>query len=71
MTLQICGTGLGGSMPNPVENTRQFTWDNWLSNRIFHCHGDIVDHCCRAWNRLVEQPWTIMSTGLRDGTQGF
>ena len=40
--------------------------DNWLSNRVFRSYDDILDHCCRAWNRLVEQPWTIMSIGLRD-----
>src|SRR3954466_15075837 len=26
---------------------------------------DIVDHCCDAGNRLIDQPW-IMSIGLRD-----
>jgi hypothetical protein len=30
--------------------------DNWLSNRIFKSHDDIVDHCCFAWNKLVDQP---------------
>jgi transposase len=56
---------------NPVENTWQFMRDNWLSNRVFRCYDDIVDHCCHAWNRLVEQPWTIMSIGLRDWAHGF
>jgi hypothetical protein len=51
---------------NPVENIWQFMRDNWLSNRIFASCDDIVDHCCAAWNRLVDQPWTIMSIGLRD-----
>ena len=26
---------------------------------------DLVDHCCVAWNKLVNQPWRIMSIGLR------
>ena len=39
--------------------------DNWLSNRVFTSYDDIVDHCCDAWNRLVEQPWRIMSIGMR------
>ena len=56
---------------NPVENTWQFMRDNWLSNRVLRCYDDIVDHCCRAWNRLVEQPWTIMSIGLRDWAHRF
>lgn len=24
------------------------------------------DHCCEAWNKLVDQPWRIMSIGMRD-----
>src|SRR5271155_2282402 len=30
--------------------------DNWLSNRIFKSYDDLVDHCCYAWNKLVDQP---------------
>ncbi len=30
-----------------------------------------VDHCCYAWNKLVAQPWTVMSIGLRDWAHGF
>jgi hypothetical protein len=41
---------------NPVENFWQFMYDNWLSNRIFKSHDDIVGHCCLAWNKLVDQP---------------
>jgi transposase len=48
---------------NPVENVWQFLRDNWLSNRVFTSYDDIVDHCCEAWNKLVDQPWTIMSIG--------
>ncbi len=51
---------------NPVENVWQFMRDNWLSNRVFRDYDDIVDQCCRAWNRLIDQPWKIMSIGLRD-----
>ena len=40
--------------------------DNWLSNRIFSAHDDIVDDCCEAWNKLVAQPWKIMSIGHRE-----
>jgi len=50
---------------NPVENVWQFIRDNWLSNRIFTSYNDIVDHCCFAWNQLIDQPWRIMSIGLR------
>ena len=56
---------------NPVENTWQFVRQNWLSNRVFQSYDDIVNHCCYAWNRLVAEPWRIMSIGLRDWAHGF
>jgi transposase len=56
---------------NVMENVWQFMRDNWLSNRVFQNHDDIVDHCCHHWNRLIDQPWRIMSIGLRDWTHGF
>lgn len=56
---------------NPVENIWQFLRDNLLSNRIFMGYDDIVDLCCFAWNRLIEQPWRIMSIGLRNWAHGF
>ena len=55
---------------NPQENIWQFLRDNWLSNRIFNSFDDIVDHCCDAWNKLINQPWRIMSIGLRTGPIG-
>ena len=56
---------------NPQENIWQFMRDNWLSNRVFGSYDEIVEHCCDAWNRLVEQPSRIMSIGLRDWAQEF
>jgi hypothetical protein len=56
---------------NPIENVWQFMRDNWLSNRVFRSGDDIVNHCCAAWNKLVDQPWRIMSIGLRDWAHGF
>ncbi|HEY8126078.1 MAG TPA: IS630 family transposase [Methylocystis sp.] len=56
---------------NPAENVWQFPRENWLSNRVFKSYDDIVDHCCAAWNKLIEQPWRIMSIGLRDWAHGF
>ena len=55
---------------NPQENVWQFMRENWLSNRIFKSYDDIVDHCCDAWNTLTDQPWRIMSLGLRDWAYG-
>jgi hypothetical protein len=46
---------------NPVENIWQFMRDNWLSNRVFTSHDNIVDHCCEAWNkRIVVLPHVIL-----------
>jgi transposase len=56
---------------NPVENIWQFMRDNWLSNRVFQSYDDLLDHCCDAWNKLVDQPWHIMTIGLRDWAHGF
>jgi transposase len=56
---------------NPAENVWEFMRDNWLSNRVFQSYEAIVDHCCEAWNNLVDQPWRIMSLGLRDWAHGF
>ena len=56
---------------NPVENIWQFMRDNWLSNRVFKSYDDLVDHCCDAWNKLVDMPWRIMSIGLRQWAHGF
>jgi hypothetical protein len=51
---------------NGQENIWQFVRQNWLSNRIFKSFDDIVDHCCYAWNTLIDQPWKIMSIARRD-----
>ena len=56
---------------NPVENIWQFMRDNWLSNRIFKSFDEIVAICCEAWNNLIDQPWKIMSIGLRKWAHGF
>ena len=56
---------------NPVENIWQFMRDNWLSNRIFKSDDQIVALCCEAWNKLIDQPWKIMSIGRRKWAHGF
>jgi len=56
---------------NPQENVWQFMRDNWLSNRVFGSYDEMVNHCCDAWNKLVDQPCRITSLGLREWTQGF
>jgi transposase len=51
---------------NPVENVWQFIRETWLGDRIFTSYDDSVEQGCRAWNRLIDQPWKIMSIGMRD-----
>ncbi len=51
---------------NPVENIWQYLRQNWLSNRVFENYEAILDAGCNAWNRLIAQPETIMSIGMRD-----
>ena len=51
---------------NVMENAWQFVRDNWLSNRVFRDHNDIVGHCCHYWNRIVDQPRRIMPIGSRN-----
>ena len=56
---------------NPQENVWQFMRDNWLSNRVFKSYEDILDHCCHAWNKLIDQPWRIISIGMRKWAHQF
>ncbi len=51
---------------NPVENIWQFLRQTYLSNRVFETYDEILDAACEAWNRLIDQPWRIMSIGLRN-----
>jgi transposase len=51
---------------NPQENVWQFMRQNWLSNRVFKTYDDILALTCEAWVKLIEQPWRIMSLGLRE-----
>jgi hypothetical protein len=50
---------------NPQENVWHLIRENWLSNRIFGVHEQIVDHDCDAWNKLIDQRWPIMSVRMR------
>ena len=51
---------------NPVENVWQYLRQNWLSNTVFDDYQAILNAGCEAWNRLIAEPQTIMSIGLRD-----
>ena len=51
---------------NPVENIWQYLRANYLSNRVFENYEAIVEVTCDAWNKLISQPQTITSIGMRD-----
>src|SRR3954465_1745122 len=51
---------------NSQENIWQFMPQNWLSNRVFKSYDNIVDHCCYAWNTLIDQPWKTTFIALGD-----
>jgi len=51
---------------NPVENIWQYLRANWLSNRVFEDYDAIIDVGCEAWNKLLAQPNTIKSIGMRN-----
>src|SRR3954454_11667288 len=58
--------GIAHPRPTSLTTNIRVLRENWLSSRVFASSRDIVDHCCDAWNRLIDQPWLIMSIGLRD-----
>ena len=49
----------------PVENIWQYLRANWLSNRVFDTYDAIIDAACEAWQKLLAQPQTITSIGMR------
>ncbi len=51
---------------NPVENIWQYMRQNWLSNSVFEDYDAIIEAGCEAWNKLIAQPETIMSIGIRE-----
>lgn len=50
---------------NPVENIWQYLRANWIANRVFDTYQAIIEIACQAWQKLLEQPQTITSIGMR------
>jgi len=48
-----------------MENVWQYMRQNWLSNRVFDTYAGILDAGCAAWNKLIAQPQTIRTIGMR------
>ena len=51
---------------NPAENVWQYLRSNWLSNSVFADYDDIIEAGCEAWNKLMLEPATIKSIGMRE-----
>jgi len=47
--------------PNPVERVWLYLRERFLSLRVFADYRAIVDACCAAWNRLVDDPGRLRS----------
>jgi hypothetical protein len=45
---------------------RKYLRANSLSNHVFGTYDAILDAACDAWRRLIAQPETTTSIGLRD-----
>ncbi|MEM9783264.1 MAG: transposase [Pseudomonadota bacterium] len=56
---------------NPAENIWQIMRDTWRSNQVVAGYGDFLAVCFEAWDRLVGQPWRIMTIGMRARAHGF
>jgi len=50
---------------NPVENVWQYLRSNWLSNSVFEDYDAIIEAGCAAWNKLMLEPTTVKSIGMR------
>ena len=50
----------------PVEIVWPYLRANWLSNRVFEICEVIIEAACEAWQKLIDQPHTITSIGMRD-----
>ena len=46
---------------NPVERIWLYLKERFLSLRIFESTEEIIEACCRAWNRLANKPHRIKS----------
>ncbi len=68
--------GVGAALVLPRCNTQAMQWhldeiSSQVSNRIFKSYDEIVAMCCEAWNKLIDQPWKIISIGRRKWAHGF
>ncbi|MCP4987478.1 MAG: hypothetical protein GY928_15905 [Colwellia sp.] len=46
---------------NPIEQVWRWIRQNELANRCFENYNDIIEQCCRAWNRFYEDTSRVIS----------
>jgi hypothetical protein len=42
----------------------------WIDATVSQTYDDILDHCCFAWNKLIDMPWKIISIGTKEWVRG-
>jgi DDE superfamily endonuclease len=50
-----------GPKPNPVERIWLYPRERYLSLRLFADLDDVIDGCCDAWSRLLDEPGRVAS----------
>jgi hypothetical protein len=58
-------TALSGNGPDAGRGW-QYLRQNWLSNTVFENYNAIIHAACAAWRKLIAQPETITSIGMRE-----
>jgi len=53
---------------NPIEQVWRWIRENELANRCFDNYNDIVEQCCRAWDRFCSDTSRVISLCYRDWT---
>jgi hypothetical protein len=64
----------GQACPEPAEGGAGIVMPRCNSEAMSMHLEEIAFHvapCCHAWNKLVDQPWRIMSIGLRAWAHGY
>jgi len=56
---------LARTTKNANQSRRLLALAEIYDGSIFESYNEIVDHCCDAWNKLIDQPARIKSIGLR------
>jgi hypothetical protein len=83
-TFSVSGTGLATTPPQLATGQHQgipqadpgfgLRCGAWIAKgdlgQAMAAGMKLFDHCCYAWNKLVDQPWKIMSIGLRQWAHG-